>query len=317
MSGGRHDHDDIASPAIRAEREDVLQPADASPAGGTMTLPTPGGFIVDALDRETAMLVSVAAVVAGGSESAQRNVLRRARPVVRPEWIEEVILQSYLFAGFPRALNAMRLWRAVSGLPAPDTDVDADSHTPSDWTERGLLTCAAVYGHFYERLRVNIAALHPALDAWMVSDGYGMVLGRPALDLARRELCVVAACVAAQQDRQLHSHLHGALHVGAAPAAVAAAVDEAIAAMGGALEEDAPRRYRQLWGKVLARHEARLSEELLSEELLSGSRAGPHADAHHPAHHAAHQSAHQSAHHSGSSADAPADGPSPSASSAG
>ena len=34
-------------------------------------------------------------------------------------WVEEVILQSYLFAGFPRALNAAREWRRVSGVAAP------------------------------------------------------------------------------------------------------------------------------------------------------------------------------------------------------
>ena len=55
-------------------------------------------------------------------------------------------------------------------------------------TARGEATCAAVYGPFYERLRLNIRALHPALDAWMIVEGYGKVLGRPGLDLARREL---------------------------------------------------------------------------------------------------------------------------------
>lgn len=244
------------SEPVRAHRE-----RSSDPAADRMVAAGAGDdAMIEALDRETAMLVAVAAVVAGGSEGLQRDMLRRALPVVRAEWIEEVILQSYLFAGFPRALNAMRIWRATSGLPAPAGDADADGNSEDDWTLRGEATCAAVYGHFYDRLRVNIAALHPALDAWMVSDGYGMVLGRPALDLARRELCVVAACVAAQQDRQLHSHLHGALHVGASPAAVAAAVDQAIIAMGPALDDDAPRRYRQLWLKVLARHQARLAE---------------------------------------------------------
>jgi 4-carboxymuconolactone decarboxylase len=73
----------------------------------------------------------------------------------------------------------------------------------------------------YDRLRVNIAALHPALDAWMVVEGYGKVLGRPQLDLMRRELCIVAMCAVAKQDRQLQSHLHGALNVGATPEQVA------------------------------------------------------------------------------------------------
>lgn len=216
--------------------------------------------IVTSLDDETLMLVAVAAVISGGSESAQRRLLRQALPVVRAAWIEEVILQTYLFAGFPRALNAMRLWRAVSGLPAPESDRDTDENSYADWRERGLATCSAVYGHFYERLRVNINALHPALDGWMVTEGYGIVLGRSELDLARRELCVVAACVASQQDRQLHSHLHGALHVGAAPDAVAEAVEVAIQTMGRVIGDDAPRRYRQLWSKVLTRHQARLAE---------------------------------------------------------
>ena len=69
----------------------------------------------------------------------------------------------------------------------------------------------------YERLRENIRDLHPLLDDWMIVEGYGKVLSRPGLDLARRELCIVAACAAAAQDRQLHSHLHGALNVGVAP----------------------------------------------------------------------------------------------------
>ena len=62
----------------------------------------------------------------------------------------------------------------------------------------------------YDRLRENIRHLHPLLDDWMIDEGYGKVLSRPGLDLPRRELCIVAACAATGQDRQLHSHLHGA-----------------------------------------------------------------------------------------------------------
>ena len=77
----------------------------------------------------------------------------------------------------------------------------------------------------YDKLRLNVSDLHPALDAWMVVEGYGKVLGRPGLDLPRRELCIVAACAAMGQDRQLHSHLHGALNVGVDVAVVRAAID--------------------------------------------------------------------------------------------
>jgi 4-carboxymuconolactone decarboxylase len=83
-----------------------------------------------------------------------------------------------------------------------------------EWRARGEVTCAAVYDGMYDKLRVNIRQLHPALDAAMVVEGYGKILGRPGLDLPRRELCIVAACASTNQDRQLHSHLRGALNVG-------------------------------------------------------------------------------------------------------
>src|SRR5205085_10059055 len=85
-----------------------------------------------------------------------------------PEWMEEVILQSYLFAGFPRALNAAREWRRISGRAAPATESE---YPPEHWKAEGERTCSVVYGEFYNRLRTNIRALHPMLDAWMISEG--------------------------------------------------------------------------------------------------------------------------------------------------
>jgi len=197
------------------------------------------------LDAETAALVYLAALLAGGSEADIREVLARAASDVRAAWVEEVILQTYLFAGFPRALNAAREWRRISGRPAPTLDADAIDD-PTERLARGEATCATVYGRFYERLRVNIADLHPALDQWMIEEGYGKVLSRAPLDLARRELCIVAACAIARQDRQLHSHLHGALHAGA----TAAVVSEALAVVSPLLAGDDVRRYQGLWARV-------------------------------------------------------------------
>ena len=207
-----------------------------------------------ALDEATASLVAATAAIAACDEESMRRALREAHDAAPAAWVEEAILQSYLFAGLPRALNAMRLWRSISGREAPDVDAESDGGI-DEWTARGERTCAAVYGPFYERLRVNIAALHPAFDRWMIVEGYGKVLGRQALDLRRRELCILAACAAAQQERQLHSHLHGALHVGATADEVEHALEVALATAAGVLVEDAPRRYRQLWRKVRGKHE--------------------------------------------------------------
>lgn len=170
-------------------------------------------------------LVRLSAQIAAGSEPEIRAACQAALDADVPTaWVEECILQSYLMAGFPRALNAMREWRKVSGVPAPALE---EIPEPSLWRWRtqGEQTCEVVYGKFYRKLRENIVGLHPALDEWMIVEGYGKILSRPGLELDLRELCIVAACAAMGQDRQLHSHLHGALNAGATPQDVTATLD--------------------------------------------------------------------------------------------
>jgi 4-carboxymuconolactone decarboxylase len=195
------------------------------------------------LDDATRGLVRLSAVITAGSEQEVRDAF--ANTSALPEWIEELVLQTYLFAGFPRALNAMREWRRRQ----PDALAHDTPGTSERWRADGEVTCAAVYGGMYGRLRENIRDLHPLLDEWMVVEGYGKVLSRPGLDLARRELCIIAACAAAKQDRQLHSHLHGALNVGAAPEAI----DETIDAIADLLDESTARTARMLWARVKGR----------------------------------------------------------------
>jgi len=198
------------------------------------------------LDAATAELVRLAAVITVGDEADVREALERAVLATPHEWIEELILQSYLFAGFPRTLNAARDWRRISGRPAPAADEETEIGDLDSWQQRGEATCATVYGPFYDGLRHNIRTLHPALDSWMIVDGYGKVLGRPGLDLKRRELCIVACCAVARQSRQLHSHLHGALHAGATVAEVNGTLD----AIEDLLDADGMRGVRFLWARV-------------------------------------------------------------------
>src|SRR3989442_15446904 len=65
------------------------------------------------------------------------------------------------------------------------------------------------------KLLVNLRTLHPALEDLVLVDAYGKVIGRPGLDMKRRELCTVAAVAGLGTARQLHSHLRGALNTGA------------------------------------------------------------------------------------------------------
>jgi 4-carboxymuconolactone decarboxylase len=72
------------------------------------------------------------------------------------------------------------------------------------------------------------------------------VLSRPGLDLPRRELCIVAACAAAGQDRQLLSHMHGALNVGVSRSAM----DDAIRSIVSVLDAGRAQSLRLLWARV-------------------------------------------------------------------
>ena len=201
---------------------------------------------VAGLDVETAELVRLAAVVTAGSETQLRDAMAKVVGKVRPVWVEELLLQSYLFSGFPRTLNAMREWRKASGEEAPRTDEGTHHALADQWRSRGEATCGVVYGDMYESLRKNIRALHPALDSWMIVEGYGKVLSRPGLDLLRRELCIVAACAAAGQTRQLHSHLHGAVNAGAS----AAQVEGTLAAIADFVGSEMASNAKSLWSKV-------------------------------------------------------------------
>ena len=213
--------------------------------------------ILPALDEATRLLVRLSAVIAAGTETDVRSALANAMPTVSPVWIEELVLQSYLFAGFPRSLNAMREWRRSggSGREEAGRGIAAGGRGPgltttdkdlARWREKGEETCRRVYGEMYERLRVNIRELHPDLDEWMIVEGYGKVLSRPGLDLARRELCIVAACAASGQDRQLHSHLHGALNVGCAPTVV----DDVLEDLEPMLGAERAKSVALLWARV-------------------------------------------------------------------
>ena len=212
-----------------------------------MTHSLAAGASVPALDEATRALVRLSARITAGTEQDVRVGLAEcARARVSDRWVEELVLQSYLFAGFPRALNAAREWRRAGERAPARHGADDGYASVFDWRTRGEETCEVVYGRNYGKLRRNIRGLHSALDDWMIVEGYGKVLARAGLDLARRELCVVAACAAAGQDRQLHSHLHGALNAGATRDAVRATIE----ALEGVVSDAHLRRAREMWIKV-------------------------------------------------------------------
>src|SRR5690348_12965094 len=142
--------------------------SDEGAGGGTMSSRDPR-----LLDAETTALVRVAAAVARGGERRRAELEARftaARDAgVPPLWIEELLLQSMLVVGYPLALAAFGVWRAVNGSPppprAPESGAEALAHADWEaWAARGTAVCRAVYGRAFHKLLLNLRALHPALE---------------------------------------------------------------------------------------------------------------------------------------------------------
>jgi 4-carboxymuconolactone decarboxylase len=201
----------------------------------------------DSLDTQTRELVRFAAAIAQGDEPELRERVRSLRLAQVPvAWVEELLLQSILMCGYPRALVAIAVWRRFSGVRAPASDADAGYEHDAEWTRRGEATCEVVYGSNYEKLRENVRALHPAVDLWMITEGYGRTLSRPGLDLMRRELCTVAQTAVLETERQLHSHLKGALNAGADPVQI----EGVLSVVNPMLSFDSWKKVKELWRSV-------------------------------------------------------------------
>lgn len=158
-----------------------------------------------------------------------------SRPELRPQLVEllsdiksknratfeelyEVFLQTYLFGGFPAALEGVRALERAFGIP-PERLVSEDPHAIASEYEtffaRGEELYKIVYQKNAPRVREEMIRLSPELAAWAMIEGYGKTLSRSGLEAMTRELCIVAQLTQLGWDRQLFSHILGARNTGA------------------------------------------------------------------------------------------------------
>ena len=201
----------------------------------------------DNLDPQTRDLARFAAAIAQGYEPELRERVAPLRSSQVPvEWVEELLLQSVLMCGYPRTLVAFMVWRKFGGVPAPREDAEAAYSDVAAWTKRGEETCELIYADNYAKLRESVRVLHPAMDTWMITEGYGRTLARPGLDLVRRELCTVVQTAVLETPRQLHSHLRGALNAGA----TFGQIEGVLSSVNPLLSFDQWKKAKELWKTV-------------------------------------------------------------------
>jgi alkylhydroperoxidase/carboxymuconolactone decarboxylase family protein YurZ len=180
-------------------------------------------------DRAQRALALVAAAVATGDDTIISSVASRLRTFSIPrDEVYEIILQSYLFLGFPRMLIAAESlaasWPEITDSVVARPAESGPKQSPPDsaqeeqcthWKVRGAELYNRVYGRNANRLKERVMSIAPEIFEWMITEGYGKVLSRPGLGIITRELAVIAFLTVDNRPKQLLSHLKGALLVGA------------------------------------------------------------------------------------------------------
>ncbi|MEA3286528.1 MAG: carboxymuconolactone decarboxylase family protein [Candidatus Marinimicrobia bacterium] len=136
--------------------------------------------------------------------------LGRCEGVLDQEAVEEAILQTLLFAGYPKTIEALKQVR--KHFPQTGSEKHVNNHLTA-----GNATSKIIYGGYHPRLIEVMDELHPDLTRWMIEDGYGRVLSRPGLSLPEREIGVLASLMASGMVNQYRAHLRGALFAGITP----------------------------------------------------------------------------------------------------
>jgi len=178
---------------------------------------------------------------------AEVRALRRAAPPGEPDraW-RECALQTHLFAGFPRLVQAFGVLEEEGGLGRPEPE---ELEGPAPAPERGDRLFGRIYGEDAARVSGMLAGHHGDFAAWIREHAYARVLARPGLGADRRELLACAALAALGQERQLASHARGAVRCGARPEELTAALDAVAELVEPARLEEARRIVGRFGGR--------------------------------------------------------------------
>lgn len=167
------------------------------------------------IDKRTQALCAVSALVSLGNHDFLQAYIKYAlSETLEIEDIQEAILQCYLFAGFPAAIEGFIVLKSVQESEFKPLQNKAEDNIDL-WRERGIELCKKIYAKNYDKMVENVNALNPDLADWMLVEGYGKTLSRSGLSELNREYCAIASLAVLGWKRQLFSHSKGAMNLGA------------------------------------------------------------------------------------------------------
>ena len=122
----------------------------------------------------------------------------------------EAILQIHLFAGYPASIEGLALLKDIYNQEPQS----AEPYDVALFKMRGEKLCRDIYTTVFEKMNARMQSFSPELAEWMIIDGYGKTLSRPALDIQTRELINICILSLGKWKQQYISHVRGALNVG-------------------------------------------------------------------------------------------------------
>lgn len=164
---------------------------------------------IDKINPKFLLPVVSASVVLRKDENLSELLHYSKKLKVNKQKIYEAILQTYLFAGYPAALNALKIFGKIYNCSKKNYK------TPEiqELKTAGTKTCKKIYGDKFDKLISNVSSFSPELSEWLVIEGYGKVLSRRSLNLKKRELCIVSILSVLKFEDQLFSHINGAVRL--------------------------------------------------------------------------------------------------------
>lgn len=155
-----------------------------------------------------------AAITLADDDAITRTIEIGRSYAIEREMFYEIVLQSYLFLGFPRMLTAAE--NLGKSFPSKKNKYDLKKITDSEsrqWFDDGLGLYQKVYGDKHRILQDKVMSMAPEVFRWMIIEGYGKVLSRPVIDITNRELSIIAFLMMENRKKQLLSHIVGAGNV--------------------------------------------------------------------------------------------------------
>jgi alkylhydroperoxidase/carboxymuconolactone decarboxylase family protein YurZ len=170
------------------------------------------------MERESAV-ARLAYLAAPGHIERMPEFIRANMPEPLPvEVAYEIVLQSYLFFGYPQAIEALRTFmQTVKEMGLTLARMPDENDSLERIRKRGEELCGRIYHPNYEQLIENMSTISRELADWMVTEGYGRVLSRPGPQQLEREIASIVFLTCSNHPVQLFSHVRGARNLGADP----------------------------------------------------------------------------------------------------